>query len=189
MWDGVMSYEELIAAAKAFAEKIHEKQTRQNKAKSPAITHMAEVARLIEESGGSPEEIAAAWLHDTVEDADPKISIDEILNKFGYEVGVIVDGLTDPPEFEGQPLLRRKIRQSQRVLSKHSSVRRVKIADQIANVRSLAIDPPVKWSHDKCIEYTVGAMLIVQNCATASPFLYEKFLTVYNASIKAHIDA
>ena len=77
----MLSGKELIEKAKAFAEKVHAGQTRMNKAKSPAITHMAEVAALVEEDGGSPEEVAAAWLHDTVEDTPTKI--EEIGQEFG----------------------------------------------------------------------------------------------------------
>ncbi|MEK7653947.1 MAG: HD domain-containing protein [Patescibacteria group bacterium] len=189
MWEGIPSCDELIAKAKRFAEKIHEKQTRYNKAKTPAITHMAEVAGLVEEAGGSWEEVAAAWLHDTVEDADPPISIEDIRGEFGEEVATIVDGLTDPKDFEGKPLLWRKIKQSERVLSKSRSVCLVKIADQISNVRSLAHDPPEKWDQEKCLTYAVGALLIVQNCSAGGIHLYlkEKFLQVYQEAIQKHL--
>ena len=182
-----MSGKELIEKAKAFAEKVHAGQTRKNKAKTPAITHMAEVAALVAVAGGSPEEIAAAWLHDTVEDSKPNITIQQIKAEFGEEIANIVDGLTDLPEFKRIPLLRRKMLQAWRVQSEDCSVQLVKIADQISNVRSIVHDPPVKWNREKCIAYAAGAMLIVHQCARASTPLYFKFQDVYSDVIALYL--
>lgn len=132
----------------------------------------------------SDEEIAAAFLHDSVEDTPTTLS--EIVELFGAVVGDIVDGLTDPSEFDTLPTLIRKRRQALRIQSKSDSVKRVKIADQTSNLRSVAVDPPVKWNKQKCLDYIEGARLIVMECRGASGFLEIQFDEAYQAAIEAH---
>lgn len=60
----------------------------------PYIVHPAAVAKTIRDIGGTREMIAAAWLHDTVEDTDA--TIQEIRENFGRQVAFYVDQLTDP---------------------------------------------------------------------------------------------
>ena len=84
---------ELIEKAKNFATKCHKGQTRKFNGKE-YIQHPSAVAVEVESHGGTPEMIAAAWLHDVVEDCDVKI---EIIGKmFGEEVAKLVDELTNP---------------------------------------------------------------------------------------------
>ena len=59
----------------------------------PYIVHPARVATTVAKFGGTDEMIAAAYLHDVVEDTG--VSIEDILDMFGSVVAVIVDGLTD----------------------------------------------------------------------------------------------
>ncbi|MEK9132631.1 MAG: HD domain-containing protein [Patescibacteria group bacterium] len=171
-----MKNNKLVEEAKAFALLAHDGFFRLNKARDPYFIHLEEVARLVEQSGGSNEEIAAAWLHDTVEDTSATIAI--IKERFGDMVAVIVDGLTDLPNMTKMPTFERKKLQAKRVRAKSDSVKRVKIADQISNVRSVVIDPPSKWSEQKCKDYVVGAKLIVEECKEASSFLYAEFQAV-----------
>ncbi len=172
-----VSLDGLVAKASKFAHHAHEGQFRKNKAASPFIIHPKEVAGLVSFSGGSVEEVAAAWLHDTVEDTS--VTLSQIKTLFGARVAEIVDGLTDPPEFKGLPLVERKSLQAERVKGKDASVKRVKLADQIANVRSVATDPPVSWDLDKCLEYVAGADLIADQCAGVSILLDNRWTRVH----------
>ena len=178
---GTRKVSELVERAKAFALEAHRGQTRLNKDKTPLAIHIEEVVSLVEQSGGSEEEIAAAWLHDVVEDTSQ--SLEDIRDNFGEEVASIVHGLTDPPEFNFLHTLERKRAQARRVSDESDSVKRVKIADQISNVRSVAVDPPVKWDSKKRLDYANGARLVAKECRGASVFLYKKFETVF---LKAH---
>lgn len=168
-----MNDSELIAAARAFAIERHEGTFRQNKAREPYAVHVVEVALLVEESGGSAEEIAAGFLHDTVEDT--KTTILEIRLRFGDKVADIVDGLTDPTGFYGMPTLERKTLQAERVRGKSASVRRCKKADGTSNMRSCAVDPPIKWNRQKCLDYAEGARLVAVECDGISAYLDEEF--------------
>ncbi|HVZ76122.1 MAG TPA: HD domain-containing protein [Candidatus Paceibacterota bacterium] len=172
--------EEMVAAAREFAKKAHEGLKRPNKAQDPYWTHLKDVADLVEAAGGTPWEIAAAWLHDTVEDTST--TLEEIRVIFGAEVAHTVDGLTDPPHFTGMPTLERKTLQAQRVVHKDKSVKLVKLADQTSNVRSVTSDPPVDWTPQKCRDYIDGARLIAEECKDASPVLYVEFCKAYKAA-------
>lgn len=174
----------LIAKAKALAMKAHAGMVRPNRARKPYITHPEEVAALIEMSGGSEAEIAAGWTHDVVEDTS--VTREDIANELGEEVATIVDGLTDHDDLKGLPKLERKRLQAERVKTKSSSVKRAKLADQISNIRDIAIDPPVTWDHQKCLDYTNGAMLVAQACSGVSDYLDREFKLAYDRAIAAH---
>lgn len=168
-----MNDSELIAAARDFAIGRHEGTFRLNKAREPYAVHVIEVGLLVERSGGSAEEIVVGFLHDTVEDT--KTTILEIRLLFGDKVADIVDGLTDPDGFNGMPTLERKMLQAERVRGKSDSVKRCKAADGTSNMRSCAVDPPIGWNRQKCIDYSEGARLIAMECAGVSAYLDEEF--------------
>ncbi len=175
---------ELVERARVFAEKAHKGQTRLNKDKLPLVTHLEEVVSLVRESGGSDEELAAAWLHDVVEDTP--VLLTEVAKNFGDKVANIVFGLTDPPHFSGLHTLERKTAQAERMRYLSDSVKRVKIADQTSNVRSVAIDPPVKWDTQRCLDYVEGARKIVFECEDVDEFLFGKFCEAYWTAIKVY---
>lgn len=179
-----MASSQLVNSARDFALEAHKGLIRPNKAQEPYSTHLEEVAGLVEQSGGSEEEVAAAWLHDTVEDTGT--TLDTIRERFGDLVATIVDGLTDKPDLTGMPTLERKRLQAERVREKSHSVKRVKIADQTSNLRSVAVDPPVKWDEQKCKDYIAGAKLIVDECKGVSPYLDAEFQAAYEKSSAVH---
>ncbi|NDD25867.1 MAG: HD domain-containing protein, partial [Actinobacteria bacterium] len=77
---------------KAFiaAELAHKGQTR--KSGDPYITHPVAVAQILAELGIGPAGLAAALLHDTVEDTDYKL--EQLRADFGEEIAMLVDGVT-----------------------------------------------------------------------------------------------
>jgi (p)ppGpp synthase/HD superfamily hydrolase len=64
-----MSDAELLTRAALAAAEAHKGQTRKG-GEVPYVNHVIEVAHLVAEAGGTPEMVAAAFLHDTVEDSD-----------------------------------------------------------------------------------------------------------------------
>lgn len=168
-----MNDSELIAAARAFAIERHEGKFRLNRAREPYSVHVIEVGELVARSGGTAEEIAAGFLHDTLEDTETTLL--EIRMRFGDTVAEIVDGLTDPKGFYGMPTLARKTLQAARVRDESDSVKRGKQADGTSNMRSCAVDPPAEWNGQKCRDYVEGARLVSVECAGVSAFLDEEF--------------
>ena len=140
-----------ISESKKLAEQKHAHLHLYDANRSPAIHHIAEVATWTEKFGGTPDMIAAAWLHDIVEDTD--ITIDDINKIFGDNIGKIVDGLTDPDEFSSLKLSERKSKQADRLKRKDRTVKIIKICDQLSNVLRVTNDPPTDWDNAKKIEY------------------------------------
>ncbi len=62
---------------------------------SADFEHFARVAGLVADHGGSDEQIAAAWLHDTVEDKGGAPVLIEIRKDWGETVAAIVDACSD----------------------------------------------------------------------------------------------
>ena len=175
----------LIKNAFLFAVEFHGDQIRNNKAKEPYVHHLEEVADLVEKAGGTDKEIAAAWLHDSIEDT--RATLDYIVRYFGQSIGDCVLGLTDPPEFsELEFCFERKKAQAERIKTKSLSVKVVKIADQTSNLRCVVIDPPVSWDKKKCIDYIKGARLIVNECSNVSKYLEQEFEKAYKDAYKKY---
>jgi (p)ppGpp synthase/HD superfamily hydrolase len=148
----------------------------------PQFEHLQEVVDLVWASGGSDVEIVAAWLHDMVEDTH--ITLEVIEEKFGKEVMEIVDGLTDPIHFKNFKNAERKQMQADRIAGKSEGIRRIKLADQIANIRFLTTDPEPNWSKEGNRDYVMGAKKIVDKCRGISSILDEMFDREYKKSSK-----
>ncbi|MBB4634557.1 HD domain-containing protein [Longimicrobium terrae] len=174
----------LEAEAAAFAAAACAGQMRSGRRSIPVTAHFEEVAALMALAGASDSERAAGRLHDVVEDSS--VTLAEIRERFGPEVAAIVDGMTDPPEFAGMPLLERKTLQAERIRSKPDAVKRGKIADQTSNLRSLAVDPPTGWPPEKCRAYAEGALRIVSACRGASPVLEALFDEAHAEVARVH---
>jgi GTP pyrophosphokinase len=81
---------ELILRAYRLAADAHKGQTRVSG--EPYVNHCLAVAIILAEMRVPPKVVAAALLHDTVEDT--KISIEDIQHDFGSEIALLVDGVT-----------------------------------------------------------------------------------------------
>lgn len=179
----------LIPLARDFALRAHEKliTTTVGGLRRPNILHLQEVANLVWASGGTDEEIAAAWLHDAVEDTTATLAI--VRRKFGNRVAHIVDGLTDPKGLNKFPLPERKRRQAIRLKSEGASVRRIKIADQTSNIRSLGLDPTDAMTPVECRDYIEGAKLLARACRGVSPLLDKMFAVAYKKGMARYRSA
>mgnify|MGYP000037361304 CR=1 FL=1 len=106
----------------------------------PYIVHPARVAVTVAKFGGTDEMIAAAYLHDVVEDTG--VSIVDIQDMFGTDVALIVDGLTDvsKPE-DGNRAVRKGIDATRLSLaSKDAQI--IKLADLIDNSDDIVANDP-----------------------------------------------
>ena len=81
---------DLIERALRFSTSAHHGQKRASG--EEFISHSIAVAMILAEQLPDSTSIAAALLHDVVEDSD--VGVEDIARDFGPEVGVIVDGLT-----------------------------------------------------------------------------------------------
>ena len=81
---------ELLRKAHDVAKQAHEGQIR--KTGDPYITHPLTVAFMLAQYGLDAETIAAAFLHDTVEDTD--LTLTQLKKDFGDEIARLIDGVT-----------------------------------------------------------------------------------------------
>jgi guanosine-3',5'-bis(diphosphate) 3'-pyrophosphohydrolase len=130
----------LILQAKDFAFRAHDSigQVRKYSGR-PYIEHPERVAAIVSEVTNDSEIIAAAWLHDVLEDvapARPEFNGEVILQIFGPVVhGYVVD-LTDQFVKEAYPNLNRKQRKGlerERIGKIHVNSKTVKLADLLDN--------------------------------------------------------
>lgn len=106
----------------------------------PYIVHPTEVASIVASVPHTDVMLAAAWLHDTVEDTG--VSIVDIQAEFGNEVASLVGWLTDVSKPEQGNRAVRKAIDREHTAAAPAEAQTVKLADLIANSRSiLAHDP------------------------------------------------
>ena len=151
-----MTDKALIEKAKAFAVAAHAGQFRKGAAREPYSVHLAEVAALTEEFGGSHDSIAAAWLHDTVEDC--AVLPETIAAEFGAQVALMVAQLTDDKTLEKAE---RKRMQVVNAPGKVPGAALVKLCDKISNVGALASSPPEDWPQARRLAYVDWAETVV----------------------------
>ena len=101
----------------------------------PYIVHPAAVVKLVESVPHTEEMLAAAWLHDTVEDTDT--TIEEIQSEFGEEVAELVEMLTDVSKPEDGNRKIRKAMDRHHLSEASPKAKTIKLADLIDNSRSI----------------------------------------------------
>lgn len=166
----------LILKALEFAAQKHRDQRRKDKDASPYINHPIQLANVLWHEGrvGDPAVIAAALLHDTVEDTET--SWQELRGEFGDEIANIVLEVTDVH------WLRKIVRKRLQVAkARHASkqARLVKLADKICNLRDIAARPPTGWSLQRRQEYFEWAKEVVDKLRGTHSGLERKFDDAY----------
>ncbi|WP_051633129.1 RelA/SpoT family protein [Thermonema rossianum] len=126
----------LIKRAFKMAAEAHKDMRR--KSGEPYIFHPLAVAQIcVEEMGLGATSIAAALLHDVVEDTD--ITLEEIEREFGSKIARIIDGLTKITDVEDSVTSSQAENFKKVILTLAEDVRviLIKIADRLHNMRTL----------------------------------------------------
>jgi GTP diphosphokinase / guanosine-3',5'-bis(diphosphate) 3'-diphosphatase len=127
---------ELIRRAYAVAAEVHEGQRRATG--DPYIVHPIAVAEILAGYGMDEATLAAALLHDTVEDTD--LTLADARKQFGDEVALLIDGVTklDRIKFSSRELAQAAtIRKMAVAMAKDIRVLVIKLADRTHNIRTL----------------------------------------------------
>jgi GTP pyrophosphokinase len=123
----------LIERAYATAERAHSGQKRRSG--EPYITHPVAVAQILADLGIGTKTLAAALLHDTVEDTD--YTLDMLRRDFGDEVAMLVDGVTKLDKLKyGDSAQAETVRKMVVAMSKDIRVLVIKLADRLHNART-----------------------------------------------------
>ncbi len=105
------------------------------KSGDPYITHPLAVATILAELGMTPPTLAAALLHDTVEDTD--YNLVDLRDEFGDEVAMLVDGVTKLDKVKyGQAAQSETVRKMVVAMAKDIRVLVIKLADRLHNART-----------------------------------------------------
>lgn len=150
-----------LLAALTYAAYKHRDQRRKGAGSPPFINHAIEVADLLARVAGVTDAVTlqAAVLHDTLEDTDA--TPDELEREFGREVRQVVEEVTDE---EGLDRVSRKRLQIERSVSLSHRAKLVRLADKIANVQAIAVNPPVDWSLERRMDYLLWTEEVVHGC-------------------------
>jgi GTP pyrophosphokinase len=123
----------VVERAYRAAARAHVGQKR--KSGDPYITHPLAVATILAELGMTPPTLAAALLHDTVEDTD--YNLVDLRDEFGDEVAMLVDGVTKLDKVKyGQAAQSETVRKMVVAMAKDIRVLVIKLADRLHNART-----------------------------------------------------
>ena len=135
---------ELIEKAFNYANEAHRDMYRNSG--EPYIIHPIHVARIVnQEIGLGARSVAAALLHDVVEDTD--VTLENISKEFGTKIASLIDGLTKISgtyNKESHSLQAENFRKMLMTLSDDIRVILIKIADRLHNMRTLDSMPEHK---------------------------------------------
>jgi len=127
---------DIVALAQKFSKQAHNAIGQKRKySGKPYWVHPQRVAALVKSVGGTPEQQAAAWLHDTVEDTP--VTIEDVQKYFGDHVAAMVSDLTDVSTLDqGNRAVRKEI-DRQHSAAASAEAQTVKLADLIDNTESI----------------------------------------------------
>ena len=126
---------DMIEKAYRMANEAHKDARRRSG--EPYICHPLAVARLVLDLGMDSESIAAALLHDVVEDTP--ITIDEVKSAFGAEVALLVDGVTKLTKIQFSSIEEQQAENLRKMLlamSQDVRVMIIKLCDRLHNMRT-----------------------------------------------------
>ena len=131
----------LVEHARIFATAAHAAvgQTRKYTGE-PYVVHPIEVASIVKNAGGTEAMVAAALLHDVLEDTG--VTFDLLVDQFGSEVAELVLWLTDVSRPEDGNRSTRKALDRQHSAAAPADAQTVKVADLISNTRSIVAHDP-----------------------------------------------
>jgi guanosine-3',5'-bis(diphosphate) 3'-pyrophosphohydrolase len=155
-----------------FAAQKHRHQRRKGDDQAPYINHPIVVALQLADIAGvtDPDILAAAILHDTLEDTNT--TGEELEQQFGMRVRCLVEAVSDDKSL---PKAERKQRQIDHAASLSTGAALIKISDKIANITDMVQSPPKGWSLERRQQYLEWASAVVDNCPTVNERLEAHF--------------
>ncbi len=141
---------EMLDKAYHLAERAHDGQFRRSG--EPYICHPLHVAMLLVDLGMDTESLAAALMHDVVEDTS--VTLDELESQFGADVAHMVDGVTKLTKIKFSSVEEQQaenLRKMLMAMSQDVRVMIIKLCDRLHNMRTGDAWPEQK-RRDKALE-------------------------------------
>ncbi|MDZ7276678.1 HD domain-containing protein [Pantoea eucrina] len=133
----------------------------------PYIVHPAAVVELVRSVTDDDAMLAAAWLHDTVEDTSNTLL--DIERHFGARVAQLVAMLTDNAQPAAKNRVARKLAHFQHTAEASPDAQTIKLADIIDNTRAI-----VQYDPDFARIYLVEKKIQIQLLKQGSPALWQQ---------------
>lgn len=135
---------DLVRRALAFAAEAHASIDQRRKyTNEPYIAHPIAVAKIVRTVRHTDAMIAAAYLHDVIEDTP--VELLEIKSEFGLDVAELVYWLTDASKPEDGNRAARKAIDRERIARAPAAAQTIKLADLIDNTRTISAFDPDFW--------------------------------------------
>ena len=132
---------DLVDRARVYATEAHQRINHRRKYNNePYHVHLSAVARLVATVTDDDEMVAAAWLHDTVEDT--QTTLEDIEAEFGVQVAELVEELTDVSKPGDGNRVRRKQIDRTHLAQASKRAKTVKLADLIDNCKDITRHDP-----------------------------------------------
>ena len=132
----------------------------------PYIVHPAEVASIVASVPGSTEDmVAAAWLHDVVEDTG--VTLTDINLNFGADIAALVGWLTDVSKPEDGNRKTRKAIDREHTAQAPAEAQTIKLADLISNSKSI-----MQYDPDFAVTYLAEKKLLLEVLTKGDPGLH-----------------
>lgn len=132
---------DLISRARTFANEAHVRIDQRRKySGQPYATHLKAVADIVASVTDSSTAVAAAWLHDVVEDTSA--TIEDIVEAFGDEVAELVNALTDISRPSDGNRKKRKAIDREHLANAPGLAKTIKLADLIDNCADICHHDP-----------------------------------------------
>jgi hypothetical protein len=131
------SSEDFVERARTLATQAHQRIDHRRKySQQPYDMHLRAVAELVATVSGDPEMLAAAWLHDIVEDTP--VTLEEVEREFGPGVTGLVRELTDVSRPGDGNRAARKALDRQHLAQASPRAKTIKLADLCDNAGDIA---------------------------------------------------
>jgi len=164
----------LVEHARTFSVDAHKRINHRRKYNyQPYSDHLASVARIVRSVTDDEEMIAAAWLHDVVEDTPATLY--DVESAFGKDVALLVENLTDVSKPSDGNRATRKAIDCQHIALGSSRAKTVKLADLIDNLQDIC-KHDMKFAQTFLIE--MGALLEVLDAGDQK--LYQRAWKAYH---------
>jgi hypothetical protein len=165
----------LVKEAREFAIKAHKSMNHRRKyTHAPYSEHLQNVVNLVTSATDDPDTLAAAWLHDVVEDT-PTL-LEDVESAFGNSVAYLVDCLTDVSKpSDGNRAVRKEI-DRQHLAKSSPQAKTIKLADLIDNCRDIC-------KHNKRF-----AVVYLQEMSALLEVLSDGAPNLYGLAHKTHVE-
>ncbi|EIC85639.1 HD domain-containing protein [Serratia sp. M24T3] len=168
----------LVDKARRYASKAHASIDQRRKyTNDPYIVHPQAVADIVSSVPHSEEMLAAAWLHDTVEDTST--TLDDISNHFGSQVAELVGMLTNVSVNCAGNRIEKKNLDRYHSAKASADAKTIKLADLIDNLRSLVTHDP-----DFAKTYLIEKRLLLAVLKEGDPTLWRQAEHIINDSLQ-----